>query len=60
MLGKSSKTATKITFLVLYLSGLNMMEEILNKELLAKVPSKTKEPQLKIMWGDFIWILPTR
>ena len=28
----------------LYLSGLNMMEGILNKEQLAKVPSKTKKP----------------
>ena len=29
---------------VLYLSGLNMTEGILNKEQLAKVPSKTKKP----------------
>ena len=46
--------------MVLYLSGLNMMEGILNKEQLAKVHSKTKEAKLKIMGGDFIWILPTR
>ena len=29
-----------------------MMEGILNKEQLAKVPSKTKEAKLKIMGGD--------
>ena len=45
---------------ILYLSGLNMKEGILNKEQLAKVPSKPKEAKLKIMGGDFIWILPTR
>ena len=30
----------------------------MNKEQLAKVPSKTNEAKLKIMGGDFIWILP--
>ena len=30
--------------ILLYLSGLNMMEGILNKEQFAKVPSKTKKP----------------
>ena len=40
--------------ILLYLSGLNMMEGILNKEQLAKVPSKTKEAKLKIMGGDYI------
>ena len=40
--------------MVLYLSGPNVMEGILNKEQLAKVPSKTKEAKLKIMGGDFI------
>ena len=47
-------------FKLFYLSGLNMMEEILNKEQLAMVPSKTKDAKLKIVGGDFIWILTTR
>ena len=46
-----------ILVILLYLSGLNMLEGILNKERLAKVPSKTLEAKLKIMGGDFIWIL---
>ena len=44
----------------LYLSGLNMMEGMLNKEQVAKVPSKTKKGKLKIMGGDIILVLPTR
>ena len=35
--------------IILYLSGLNMTEGILNKEKLVKIPSKTKEAKLKIM-----------
>ena len=38
--------------LILYLSRLNTMDGILNKEQLAKVPSKTEEAKLKIMGGD--------
>ena len=45
--------------ILLYLSGLNMIEGMLNKEQLAKVPSKTKEAKLKSMGGDFVWILST-
>ena len=36
--------AMAMAIAILYLSGLNMMEGILNKEQLAKVPSKTKKP----------------
>ena len=41
----------------MYLSGLKIMEGILNKEQMAKVPSKTKDAKLKIVGGDFILIL---
>ena len=43
---------------VFYLSGLNMMVAIVNKEQYAMVATKTKEA--KIVGGDFIWILPKR
>ena len=39
--------------LILYLSRLNTMDGILNKEQLAKVPSKTEEAKLKIMGGAY-------
>ena len=32
----------------------------IDKEQLAEVPSKTKDAKLKIVGGDFIWILTTR
>ena len=46
-----------ILVILLYLSGFNMLEGLLNKEQLAEVPSKTLKAKLKIMGGDFIWIL---
>ena len=39
---------------VLYLSGLNMMEGILTQNKWLRFPSKPKEDKLKIMGGDFI------
>ena len=32
----------------------------IDKEQLAEVPSKTKDANIKIVGGDFIWILTTR
>ena len=45
---------------ILYLSGINMTEGILTKNYWLRVPPKSKEAKLKIVGGDFIWILPTR
>ena len=42
-----------ISVFLLYLSAFNMLEEILNKEQLAKAPSKTLKAKLKIMGGDY-------
>ena len=36
---------------ILYLSGLNMIEGKLNKEQLAKLPSKTKKPSYRL-WEE--------
>ena len=45
---------------ILYLSGLNLMEGILTKNNWLRFPPKPKEAKLKIVGGDFTWILTTR
>ena len=46
--------------ILLYLSGLNMMEGILTKNNWLRFPPKPKEAKLNIIGGDLFWILPTR
>ena len=43
-----------LVVIVLYLSGLNMMEGILTKNNWLRFPPKPKEAKPKIMGGDFI------
>ena len=45
--------------ILLYLSGLNMMEDI-DKEQWLRFPPKPKEAKLNIMGGDLFWILASR
>ena len=56
-------TGTVITeheMILLYLSGLNMMEGILTKNNQLRFPPKPKEAKLNITGDDIFWILPTR
>ena len=59
---RANKGTTKsfMFVVVLYLSGLNMMEGILTKNNWHRFPPKPKEAKLKIAGEDFTWILTSR